>query len=90
MGSQNKQNETKGEKKWCDAPPCGQCRKQQRRVTIEGGKMGKRCQTDCEREKRERRVRLLHTVQHAGQKYHLFVCKCLKVILLFLRLLIKH
>lgn len=55
------------QKKWCDAPPCGHCREQQMRVTIEGGRGEKNSAKQIVKERRERRVRLLHTVQHARQ-----------------------
>lgn len=52
----------------CEAPPCGRCAEQQRKATrgqkICGG--GGECQIVV-KERREKRVRLLHTVQHARQ-----------------------
>lgn len=38
MQKTNKQNK----KRWCDAPPCGHCRKQQTRVTVEGRERGEK------------------------------------------------
>lgn len=45
----------------------------QGRVMIEGER--KECRADSEREKKEKGEINTHTVQHARQKYHLFVYK---------------